>query len=45
MILEEYDSSKEAVINPWNTVKKQPEMPAVVISCFARNTFERMIGE
>ncbi len=45
MILEEFDPSKEAVINPWNTVQKQPGFPKVGVSCFSSRTFERMRQE
>lgn len=45
MILEEFDRSKDAVINPRDTVKKQPGFPRVGVSCFSRVTFERMLQE
>ena len=45
MILEEFDPSKEAVINPWNTVQRQPGFPKVGVSCFSTVTFERMRKE
>lgn len=45
MILEEYDQSPKAVINPWNTVRRQPGFPKVGVSCFARVTFDRMVQE
>ena len=45
MILEEFDWSKDAVINPRDTVKKQPGFPRVGVSCFSRVTFDRMLQE
>lgn len=45
MILEEFDQSMDAVINPWNTVEKHPGFPKVGVSCFSRVTFERMLQE
>lgn len=44
MALEEFDYSKEAVINPWNIYEHVPGMPKVLVSCFARTTFERMLS-
>lgn len=45
MILEEFDPSKEAVLNPWNTVQKPAVFPKVGVSCFSSLTFERMRQE
>lgn len=45
MILEEFDQATEAVINPWDMIKKQPGFPKVGVSCFARVTFDRMLQE
>lgn len=45
MILEEFDQATEAIINPWDVVKKQPGFPKVGVSCFARVTFGRMLQE
>lgn len=45
MILEEFDQTLEAVINPWDIVQKQPDFPRVGISCFASVTFDRMLQE
>lgn len=44
LALEEFDYSKEAVINPWNIYERVPNMPQVLVSCFARETFERMLS-
>ena len=43
-ILEEFDESKEAVVNPTDWIKPVPGMPRVVVSCFAKETFERMVS-
>ncbi len=45
MILEEFDQALEAVINPWNTVQRQPDFPEIGVSCFARVTFARLLQE
>lgn len=44
MVLEEFDYSKEAVINPWDIYDPVEGMPNVVVSCFAKTTFDRMLG-
>lgn len=44
LVLEEFDYSKEAVINPWNIYGPIEGMPKVLVSCFADTTFERMLG-
>lgn len=44
LVLEEFDYSKEAVINPWNIYERVEGMPKVVVSCFANTTFERMLA-
>ena len=41
-ILEEFDDSRQAVVNPADVVKPVRGMPKVVVSCFARETFLRM---
>lgn len=43
MILTEFDKSKAAVINPWDIVEPVAGIPEIAISCYAKNTFERMI--
>lgn len=45
MILEEFDNNVDAVINPWNIVKKREGIPKVIVSCFARATFDRIVRE
>ena len=45
MILEEFDTSMTAVINPWNIVEPVEGIPQVAIACYAQTTFERIVGE
>lgn len=45
MILEEFDASKTAVINPWNIIEPVEGMPEVAIACYACTTFERIVDE
>lgn len=44
MILEEFDENLEAVVNPCDVIKPVPHMPGIVVSCFAKETFERMVN-
>ena len=44
LVLEEFDFSKEAVINPWNIYPEMEGMPKVLVSCFANTTFQRMLA-
>lgn len=43
MLLHEFDPATEAVINPSMLVEPIPGMPKIVVSCFARVTFNRMV--
>lgn len=43
MILNEFDSNQKAIINAWDLIEKIDDFPEVVVSCFARETFNRMI--
>lgn len=43
MILQQFDHNKKAIINAWDIVEKIEGFPEVVVSCFARATFQRMI--
>lgn len=45
MILEEFDVSKTAVINPWNIIEPVEGMPEAAIACYACTTFERIVDE
>ena len=42
MVLE-FDPNKNAVINPSDLVKPRNEMPKVAVTCFAKDTFKRMV--
>lgn len=43
MLLEEFDSNQEAIINPWDVMDEIPDFPKTVVTCFARTTFDRMV--
>lgn len=43
MILEEFDPSKEAVINPDMVVEKIENFPEIAISCFSVQLFEKIL--
>lgn len=43
MILEEYDTSKTAVINPDMIVKKIENFPNVTVSCFSHSLFSKLL--
>ena len=45
MILEEFDPSKSAVVNPWNVIKPVEKIPRIAIACYAYTTFERIVEE
>ena len=44
MILTEFDPNKIAVINPHGIVNTVERMPKVAVTCYAKETFERMIA-
>ena len=44
MILTEFDPNKIAVINPHGIVNTVEGMPKVVVTCYAKETFERMLA-
>lgn len=44
MLLEAFDPNPCAVINPTDVMERNPQMPRVMVSCFARVTFERMVS-
>ncbi len=44
MILEQFDSSRDAVINPEMTVEKIENFPEVTISCFSRKLFLNVLS-
>lgn len=43
MILEEFDSSKSAVINPDMVVERINDFPDVTVSCFSRHLFAKLL--
>lgn len=43
MLLHEFDPNPSAVINPADTIHRPENCPRVAVSCFERNTFERML--
>lgn len=45
MILEEFDSCKNAVINPTDIKKRVKGIPEVAVTCFAKETFYRLLDE
>ncbi|MCW1052898.1 nucleoside phosphorylase [Streptococcus anginosus] len=45
MILEEFDENRQAIINPEDLVEALPNFPETVVSCFARETFKRMLAD
>lgn len=44
MILTEFDPNKIAVINPHGIVNTVEGMPKVAVTCYAKETFERMLA-
>ena len=42
-ILNDFDSNKNAVIDPADLVRRREDMPAVAVTCFSKDTFYRMI--
>ena len=44
MILTEFDSNKIAVINPHGIVDPVKGMPKVAVTCYAKETFEKMLA-
>lgn len=45
MILEEFDPARTAVLNAYNVIAPVPDFPKVVVTCFSRVTFDRLIKE
>ena len=46
MILCEFDSNKEAIINPWilcKSIEVKGEMPKIVVGCFEGKMFNRLV--
>lgn len=44
MLLEEFDSSPSAIIDPQMLLEKLPDFPEVTVSCFSRELFEKTLG-
>ena len=44
MILTEFDPNKIAVINPHGIVDPVKGMPKVAVTCYAKETFEKMLA-
>ena len=45
MILEEFDQSRKAIINPEDLNESIEGFPETAVSCFARETFARMLAD
>ena len=45
MILEEFDKNKFAIINAFDIIKPIDGFPKIAVSCFARETFSRLVKE
>lgn len=43
MILEEFDTNRQAIINPEDLFDPIDDFPKTAISCFARTTFQRLV--
>ena len=43
MLLEEFDANRQAIINPQDLHEPIEGFPKVVISCFSRVTFARLL--
>ena len=43
MILEEFDQNPKAIINPEDLIEPISDFPSVAVSCFARETFKRLL--
>ena len=43
MLLSEFDSNKKAIINPEDLIDPISDFPETVVSCFARETFKRIL--
>lgn len=45
MLLEEFDSSKNAVLNAYDMIQPIEDFPKIAVSCFSHVTFDRLIKE
>lgn len=45
IILSEFDSVKTAVINPENLIEPVKDMPEIAVTCYSKETFDRILSE
>lgn len=45
MLLEEFDSNRNAVINAFDIIQPIKNFPKIAVSCFSRITFDRLVKE
>lgn len=45
MVLQEFDSNKNAVVNPWDIISPVQGMPKIAVTCFSKDTFKRLLDE
>ncbi len=45
MLLEEFDSNRNAVINAFDIIQPIKNIPPIAVSCFSRITFDRLLKE
>lgn len=45
MLLEEFDTNKNAVINAFDMIQPIKKFPQIAVSCFSRITFDRLLKE
>lgn len=44
ILLNEFDENKDALINPTDLIQRDEGFPEIVVSCFSKITFERLLG-
>lgn len=44
ILLSEFDSSKEAIINPYNLIERVPSIPRVAVCCFSWVLFNKVLS-
>ncbi len=45
MLLKEFDSNKNAILNPFDMIQPIEDFPKITVSCFSHVTFDRLIKE
>ena len=45
MLLQEFDPEKRAVIDPSDIIRKRVDMPEIVLTCFTKETMDRLIEQ